>query len=157
VSRASFGLALLLAALALAACGGSDDEATTSGADGGETSAESSAPDGGGGPKFPPGGGPANSDVTLAFETDPGGDLAYTEKTMTSGTGNYDVELVNRQQISHDVAIEDASGKTIGKTNVIGEGFDSVVIQLPDPGTYTFYCSVPGHREAGMEGTLKVK
>ncbi|HEU4393109.1 MAG TPA: cupredoxin domain-containing protein [Solirubrobacterales bacterium] len=154
MSRAAFGLALLLAALALVACGGSDDESTAT-TTGGSASAGGSGANAG--PTFPKGGGPASEEVTIRFETDPGGDLAYTEDTVTSKTGNYDVELFNRQEISHDVAIEDPSGKTVGKTEVIGEGFDSVVVPLSKPGDYTFYCSVPGHREAGMEGTLKVK
>ena len=152
MSRATFGLALLLSALALVACGGSGDDSTATTGGGGANDSGASE-----GPTFPAGGGPAAEEVTIRIETDPGGDLAYTEKTVTSKTGNYDLELFNRQPVSHDIVVEDSSGKTVGKTDVIGEGFTSTVVQFLKPGDYTFYCSVPGHREAGMEGTIKAK
>ena len=66
------------------------------------------------------------------------------------------LNFTNPQPLTHDVAIEDSSGKTIGKTDLIAEGSDSATVDLK-PGEYTFYCTVPGHREAGMEGTLTVK
>ena len=66
------------------------------------------------------------------------------------------VDFTNPQPLTHDVAIEDSSGKTIGKTELVAEGSDSTAVDLK-PGAYTFFCTVPGHREAGMEGTLTVK
>jgi uncharacterized cupredoxin-like copper-binding protein len=39
---------------------------------------------------------------------------------------------------------------------VFTKGKRSVIVKLK-PGTYTFYCSVPGHEQAGMKGTLTVK
>jgi uncharacterized cupredoxin-like copper-binding protein len=57
----------------------------------------------------------------------------------------------------HDVAVEDSSGKTIGKTELIAESSTSAALTNLKPGTYHYYCTVPGHREAGMEGTLTVK
>jgi plastocyanin len=140
MKKAAFLFALLLASFALVACGGDDDDSdTTTG--GGETTQE---------------GGTAGSASALVFEADPGGGLAYISDTATVKAGKVTVDFTNPQPISHDVAIEDSGGKTIAQTEVIGEGTDSTVANLKS-GEYTFYCSVPGHREAGMEGTLTVK
>jgi plastocyanin len=138
-----FAFALVLASFALVACGGSDDDTTTTGD---ETAAESGAAEGG----------TAGSAAVVDFEADPDGALAYTSDSASAEAGKVTVNFTNPQPLSHDVAIEDPSGKTIAKTEVIGEGSDSTVAELK-PGEYTFYCSVPGHREAGMEGTLTVK
>jgi len=144
--------ALVLASLALVACGSdsSDDTATTGG---GETTSESGAAAGGGNEAE---GKSAGSATVVDFEADPGGGLAYASDTATASAGKVTVNFTNPQPLGHDVAIEDSSGKTVAKTEVIGEGSDSAVADLK-PGEYTFYCSVPGHREAGMEGTLTVK
>jgi len=153
MKKALFGFALILAALALVACGGDDDDSDTTGG-GAQTTTESGSEAGGGGNEAE--GGSAGSGAALAFEADPGGGLAYTAKTATAEAGKVTVDFTNPQPVSHDVAIEDASGKKVGATEVIGEGSDSTVVELK-PGEYKFFCSVPGHREAGMEGELSVK
>ena len=153
MKKALFGFALILAALALVACGGDDDDSDTTGG-GAQTTTENGSEAGGGGNEAE--GGSAGSGGSLAFEADPGGGLAYTAKTATAEAGKTTVDFTNPQPISHDVAIEDSGGKEVGATEVIGEGSDSTVVDLK-PGEYTFFCSVPGHREAGMEGELTVK
>jgi plastocyanin len=153
MKKAAALLLLALAALALVACG-SDNEttstpATSEGAAAGgaeETQAEGGAAAGGA-----EGGG-----STLSVEADPGGQIAYTSATATAKAGEVTVDFENPQPLTHDVAIEDSSGQTIGKTDLIEEGSTSTTVSLK-PGKYTFYCTVPGHREAGMEGTLTVE
>jgi plastocyanin len=140
-------LVLGLVAIALVACGDDDSTTTTT------TSETSSGAAAEGGEKA--GGGEAGG-ATLAFEADPSGELAYTSTSETSEAGAVTVDFKNPQSLSHDVAIEDSGGETVGKTDVIGEGETSTKVNLK-PGEYTFYCSVPGHREAGMEGALAVK
>jgi len=142
-----FAFALVLASFALVACGGGDDDTTPT--TGGETTSESA----GGGEAE---GGTAGSAAVVDFEADPEGGLAYTSDSASAKAGKVTVNFTNPQSLSHDVAIEDADGETIARTEVIGEASDSTVANLK-PGEYTFYCSVPGHREAGMEGTLTVK
>ena len=43
----------------------------------------------------------------------------------------------------------------LGATPVFAGGSKTLTLTLK-PGKYTFYCTVPGHRQAGMEGTLNV-
>ena len=140
-------LVLALASVALVACGGSDSTTTTSSGEeaGGGAAAESGKESGG-----------AGGGSTIKFEADPSGELAYTTTEASAKAGNVTVDFKNPQSLTHDVAIEDSGGKEVGKTELIGEGETSTTVDLK-PGTYTFYCTVPGHREAGMEGTLTVK
>ena len=148
MKKFAIALALLLASIALVACGGGSDNSTESNTE--------SAPATETGKTEEAEGGTAGSAGSVAFESDPEGNLAFTTTTATAEAGKVTVEFTNSSPITHDVAIEDSGGATIGKTEQIAEGSDSTVVNLK-PGTYTFYCSVPGHREAGMEGTLTVK
>jgi plastocyanin len=144
-------LVLAIAALALVACGSSSDSSSsTAETSGGESQAEQ-----GGAAKEESGGG-GSSSSTLEFEADPNGELAYTSTSETAKAGNVTVEFKNPQALTHDVAIEDSSGKEVGATELIADGSDTTAVDLK-PGTYTYFCTVPGHREAGMEGTLTVK
>jgi uncharacterized cupredoxin-like copper-binding protein len=130
---------MVLASIGLVACGGGDDSDTTGG-----STAETTTEGGGG-----------NGSGILAIAAAESG-LAYASTTTSSGPGKVTVEFDNPQPIAHDVAFEDESGETIGKTEVITDASDATVVDFK-PGTYQFYCTVPGHREAGMEGELIVK
>ena len=145
-------LALALASLALVACGdSSNDSSSTTATNSGST--ESSAETGGAAQEEAGGSG---GGATLKFEADPNGELAYTTTSATAKAGKVTIDFNNPQSLTHDVAIEDSSGGEVGGTELIADSSDSATVDLK-PGTYTFYCSVPGHREAGMEGTLTVK
>jgi plastocyanin len=141
-------LALALASLALVACGGGGDDSSSTAetTGGGEATTEATGGNAGGG----------GSPSTIKFEADPNGELAYTTTSATAKAGTATIEFNNPQSLTHDVAIESSSGEEVGKTELIADGTDTATVDLK-PGTYTFYCSVPGHREAGMEGTLTVK
>ncbi len=143
--------ALVLASVALVACGGSDDSSSTPATTGGGETSGGAA--GGAGAKEEGGGGAA---ATLEFEADPGGQLAYTTTSASSKAGKVTIDFNNPQPLPHDVKIESSDGEEVGGTDTVSEGSESATVEL-EPGTYTFYCSVPGHREAGMEGTLTVK
>lgn len=148
MKKLSAFLALALASLALVACGGDDDEGGTATENGGQAS-NGAATNGGGA------GGDAGSEIHIeAAESG----LAYTEDLITAQAGqNVALHFSNPQPIAHDADVETASGKVIADTEVITEGEDTATIDELKPGKYVFFCSVPGHREGGMEGTLTVK
>jgi plastocyanin len=155
--------ALMLAALMLAACGSSDDGGDTSPVAGAVEEAEDKAAeakeeveDKAGDAKDEAEGGSAGSASTLDFEADPSGALAYTTDKATAKAGKVTINFTNSSPVPHNVEIEDSSGEDVAETEVITESNESTTAELK-PGTYTFYCEVPGHREGGMEGTLTVK
>ncbi len=134
---------LVIASLALAACGGGGS--STSGTSEATTSATES-----GGAKESSGG------STINFEANPKGELMFTEMTATGKAGDDTIAFKNPSSTPHNVAIESSSGEKIAETKTITESETSTKVEL-EAGTYTFYCSIPGHREAGMEGTLTIE
>jgi plastocyanin len=104
----------------------------------------------------PPPSSPAGRQVTttLQLAANPEGNLSYDTKTLSAKPGTVTITMTNSSPVEHNVTI--ASGSTvIGATPTFTGGARTLSLKLK-PGTYTFYCSVPGHRQAGMEGTLTV-
>jgi plastocyanin len=58
--------------------------------------------------------------------------------------------------LSHNLTVASSSGGVLGATPTFTGGSKTLSLTLK-PGTYKFYCTVPGHRAAGMEGTLTVQ
>jgi plastocyanin len=62
--------------------------------------------------------------------------------------------MANPSSFMHGIAISGNGVKMTGQ--IVGHGATSTVTANLKPGTYTFYCPVPGHEAAGMKGTLTV-
>jgi plastocyanin len=92
---------------------------------------------------------------TLQLEADET-EIAYDTTSLSSKPGKVTIDFNNPSSLPHNVAIESEGGEQLGESETIAKGKSSVTAELA-PGTYHFYCTVPGHREAGMEGTLTVK
>jgi plastocyanin len=119
-------LTLLVAAVALAACGGGTD-------DGGDDTAT---------------GGTA-TDGVVSVEA---GDLYFDPESLAAEAGTIEFELVNTGQVEHDLVIEEAGDTEVVRAAAGETATGSIELEA---GTYTYYCSIPGHR-AAMEGTLEV-
>jgi plastocyanin len=119
-------MTLLVAAVALAACGGGTD-------DGGDDTAT---------------GGTA-TDGVVSVEA---GDLYFDPESLAAEAGTIEFELVNTGQVEHDLVIEEAGDTEVVRAAAGETATGSIELEA---GTYTYYCSIPGHR-AAMEGTLEV-
>ena len=135
MTRRALPLVLVLAAfvLALSACGGGSSSSST-------TPATTGGGGGGGG-------------STVEISADPNGALKYEQTDVSATAGSITIDFTNMSSLPHDVTIE-GNGAS-GATDQITDSTTSTTVDL-EPGTYTFFCSVDGHRAAGMEGTLTV-
>jgi mono/diheme cytochrome c family protein len=98
----------------------------------------------------------------LSIEASPSGQLAYVTSKASAEPGSVTIEMPNMSGVSHNIAIETGEGGATAKGSKLGasefttKGVAKVSVSLK-PGTYTFFCEAPGHRAAGMFGTLTVK
>jgi plastocyanin len=90
----------------------------------------------------------------LILAANPEGQLSYNTKQLSALAGPVAITMTNMSPLEHNVTV--ARGSTVlGATPTFKGGAKTLTLNLK-PGTYTFYCSVPGHRQAGMEGTLTI-
>ena len=123
--------------------------AVLAGACGGGGSSDDGGSSGGGG-----GGGAASGGQTVEIDV-AGSGFAYDETTATATAGHVVIKSMNPQSTGHDIAIK---GNGVDEKGDIVQDGGVSTIDIADlqAGTYTFYCSVPGHEAAGMKGTLTV-
>jgi len=94
----------------------------------------------------------------LEIDANPNGQLAYQVSSATAGAGALTIESRNAASIPHDIAIQQgANGPVLAVGPTVSNGGVSRISVNLRPGTYTFYCTLPGHRQAGMQGTLTVR
>jgi mono/diheme cytochrome c family protein len=98
----------------------------------------------------------------LEIPASPSGQLAYATAKATATPGPVAITMPNMSGVSHNIAVESGAGgakpagAVLGASSFTSKGSVSVAVKLK-PGTYTFFCQAPGHRAAGMFGTLTVK
>jgi plastocyanin len=91
----------------------------------------------------------------LDIPANPDGQLAYEFASAEAPAGAIKLKSPNESGTDHNIALEGNGVSEEGP--VVKNGGVSEVDADLKPGEYTFYCSVPGHREGGMEGKLTVK
>lgn len=120
-------LAAIVLAVGVAACGGSSS---------------------GGGAYVPPKG-----EVVDSITVD-AGNLYFKPKALVSKPGNVRITLKNVETGSHNFVLE---GIPRFELQVNGKGAKDTNVVALETGTYAFYCTLPGHRAAGMQGELTVE
>lgn len=94
-------------------------------------------------------------DGKLEIAADPNGQLAYVTKKATASPGPLKIDSPNESSVVHDIAIDD-NGVSEDGDDVVDGGVSTISFTAK-AGTYDYFCTLPGHREAGMEGVLTVK
>jgi plastocyanin len=93
---------------------------------------------------------------TLSVSSPADGALVFEPSGLEAKPGNLAIDYDNPSPVPHSIAVATANGNVLGETQPAAGTKET--LQVPDlkPGKYIFYCTVPGHREAGMEGNLTV-
>ncbi len=141
-------VALAVGTLALAGCGSSSNNSSTA------TSTPAPAAS-----STPATTAPASSTTaaqTLSLAANPQGQLKYETSSLTANAGAVKIAFTNMSPVGHNVTVESSSHAILGATPTFQGATKELSLNLK-PGVYKFFCSVPGHRMAGMEGTLTVK
>jgi plastocyanin len=92
----------------------------------------------------------------LAVSSPEDGSLVFDPDGLEAQPGSLSITYENPSAVPHSLALENTQGQVLGETAVITNSEESVEIGDVPPGEYVFFCTVPGHREGGMEGDLTV-
>ena len=113
-----------------------------------------------GGPSRPP---PAGSlrpgtdrDAATSTSSRRDGGAVFQPNGLQAKPGNVTITYSNPSPVPHSIAVATANGNVLGQVQPFTNGKQSVTLTNLAPGKYVFYCTVPGHREAGMQGDLTV-
>ncbi len=96
----------------------------------------------------------AGGGSSLRLAANPEGQLSYDTKQLSAKAGRVTITMTNTSPLAHNMTLAHA-GTVVGATPTFQGGSKTLTLSLK-AGTYKFYCSVPGHRQGGMEGTLTV-
>lgn len=94
------------------------------------------------------------STTTLQLAADPNA-ILFDKEELSAKAGKVTIDFDNPSAIPHNVVIE-KDGKELAGFEPISESKESLSADL-EAGSYEFVCTVPGHAEAGMKGTLTVE
>ncbi|MDR7519706.1 MAG: cupredoxin domain-containing protein [Armatimonadota bacterium] len=83
-------------------------------------------------------------------------EFLYEPKDLVAKAGEVTFTVRNTGAVEHDFVIESAAKKVVAEARPFPPGKTVQVKARLTPGTYVVYCSIPGHREAGMQATLRV-
>ena len=97
----------------------------------------------------------AATSTELDLTADPSGVAAYDKKDGAVKAGTVTIKLTNESPLEHNVAVAQGA-RELGRSDTITGSETELKVDLR-PGEYEFYCTVDGHRAAGMEGTLTVQ
>ena len=100
--------------------------------------------------------GESGKPTALAIQADPNGELKFDKTTLTANSGQVTITMTNPSPVGHNIALR---GNGVDeKGDVVQGNKKSTVEAAVEAGqSYEFYCSVVGHEQGGMKGTLNVK
>jgi plastocyanin len=111
-------------------------------------------PAAGGGSQQPPAPPAAASSLDVSSPED--GTTAFEPDGLEAAAGALTITYENPSPVPHNIAVEGADGSLLGETETFANGEQELTLEDVPPGEYIFFCTVPGHREGGMEGDLTV-
>jgi plastocyanin len=151
VPRIAAVAVLIITALGVTACGSSSSSSSSS-ASSSSSSASSSAPAAASSTSAA-----AGSSSAPAVQADSSGALKFNTTSLTAAAGTVHITFTNHAPEGHNLTLVKGSGSTVIAATPTFQGGSRTLTAKLTPGTYTYFCSVPGHRMGGMQGTLTVK
>lgn len=100
------------------------------------------------------GGEVSGGEQSLDLTSPDDGSLVFDPDGLEASAGTVTISYANPSPVQHNVAVEQ-EGETLGESDLITDSETTLTVDVV-PGDYVFYCTVPGHREGGMEGDLTV-